>query len=179
MPAVTPIPTRYAGYLFRSRLEARWAVFFDALGIAWEYESDGYVLADGTHYLPDFWLPQVRMFAEVKPATLGDDLVEIGDEAMRKAIGLVEGTGRPLLILDGVPRVTNYWAIVPEEICGWTWEDVFLSEGHRYHLTEHRFYMSTGTTTARHHAAAADFGGDECPGVNAARAARFDRETTR
>ncbi len=23
------IPTEYAGYLFRSRLEARWAVFFD------------------------------------------------------------------------------------------------------------------------------------------------------
>lgn len=28
------IETRYKGYRFRSRLEARWAVFFDALGLS-------------------------------------------------------------------------------------------------------------------------------------------------
>jgi hypothetical protein len=32
---IVAIPTRYKGYHFRSRLEARWAVFFDALGIKW------------------------------------------------------------------------------------------------------------------------------------------------
>ena len=48
---------KFRGYLFRSRLEARWAVFFDALGIQWEYEPEGIVLSDGTHYLPDFYLP--------------------------------------------------------------------------------------------------------------------------
>jgi hypothetical protein len=36
------------------RLEARWAVFFDALGIRYEYEKE-FDLAC-THYLPDFWL---------------------------------------------------------------------------------------------------------------------------
>ncbi len=51
-----PINTQYKGYLFRSRLEARWAVFFDALGIEWEYEPEGYELQDGTRYLPDFLL---------------------------------------------------------------------------------------------------------------------------
>ena len=30
------IETKYKGFRFRSRLEARWAVFFDALGIEWE-----------------------------------------------------------------------------------------------------------------------------------------------
>lgn len=35
MGDITPIQTRYAGCLFRSRLEARWAVFFDHLGIRW------------------------------------------------------------------------------------------------------------------------------------------------
>lgn len=35
------IQTRYKGYHFRSRLEARWAVFFDTLGILWEYEKEG------------------------------------------------------------------------------------------------------------------------------------------
>lgn len=50
------IETVYNGYRFRSRLEARWAVFFDALGIRYEYEKEGYDL-DGVRYLPDFWLP--------------------------------------------------------------------------------------------------------------------------
>lgn len=31
MEQFTAIQTEYNGYLFRSRLEARWAVFFDAL----------------------------------------------------------------------------------------------------------------------------------------------------
>lgn len=35
------LTTRYAGCRFRSRLEARWAVFFDHLGIEWEYEPQG------------------------------------------------------------------------------------------------------------------------------------------
>ena len=50
------IETNYKGYRFRSRLEARWAVFFNALGIKWEYEPEGYVLDDGLCYLPDFKL---------------------------------------------------------------------------------------------------------------------------
>ena len=41
------VQTEYKGYLFRSRLEARWAVFFDTLGIQWEYEPEGIVLSDG------------------------------------------------------------------------------------------------------------------------------------
>ena len=48
------IETVYRGYRFRSRLEARWAVFFDAMDFDWEYEVEGFVLDDGTHYLPDF-----------------------------------------------------------------------------------------------------------------------------
>jgi hypothetical protein len=49
----------------RSRLEARWGVFFDTLGIPWEYEKEGYIL-EGTPYLPDFWLPEQDMFVEIK-----------------------------------------------------------------------------------------------------------------
>src|SRR5919202_524543 len=36
-----PIETWYNGTLFASLLEARWAVFFDAAGIPWEYEYLG------------------------------------------------------------------------------------------------------------------------------------------
>ena len=51
------IQTRYKGYHFRSRLEARYAVFFDALGIKWEYEKQGFDLRGIGPYLPDFWIP--------------------------------------------------------------------------------------------------------------------------
>ena len=56
MSEIKAIETRYKGYRFRSRLEARWAVFFDALGIKWEYEPEGFDF-DGERYLPDFFLP--------------------------------------------------------------------------------------------------------------------------
>src|SRR5690554_2014592 len=51
---IKAIQTRYKGYHFRSRLEARWAVFFDALGLEWEYEPEGFDLGNGVWYLPDF-----------------------------------------------------------------------------------------------------------------------------
>jgi len=53
------IETEYKGYKFRSRLEARWAVFFDACGIMWEYEPEGFELDNGMYYLPDFLLHNV------------------------------------------------------------------------------------------------------------------------
>lgn len=52
--AIKPIETIYNGYRFRSRLEARWAVFLDCLGVKYEYEPEGFELPDGTRYLPDF-----------------------------------------------------------------------------------------------------------------------------
>lgn len=63
-----PIETFYKGCKFRSRLEARWAVFFDSLKIIWEYEKEGFVMTTGETYLPDFWLPQLDCFFEVKGA---------------------------------------------------------------------------------------------------------------
>lgn len=55
---VHAIETHYAGCRFRSRIEARWAVFFDALRLRWEYEREGFQLSTGW-YLPDFWLPEI------------------------------------------------------------------------------------------------------------------------
>ncbi len=51
---IKAIQTQYKGYHFRSRLEAHWAVFFDALGLEWQYEPEGFDLGDGVYYLPDF-----------------------------------------------------------------------------------------------------------------------------
>jgi len=52
----TPIPaiqTEAFGCLFRSRLEARCAVFLEAMGLRWDYEPEGFELPSG-RYLPDF-----------------------------------------------------------------------------------------------------------------------------
>lgn len=60
---IKALETKYKGYRFRSRLEARWAVLFDALGLGWEYEPQGYDLGDGLGcYLPDFFLTQNRHY---------------------------------------------------------------------------------------------------------------------
>ena len=63
---IKAIPTEYNGYKFRSRLEARYAVFFDALSIKWEYEPEGYEIATGVWYLPDFFIPLFDCFIEIK-----------------------------------------------------------------------------------------------------------------
>ena len=67
LEVIKPIETVYNGYRFRSRLEARWAVFFDAAGIPYQYEPEGFELADRTKYLPDFYLPKLDIYCEVKP----------------------------------------------------------------------------------------------------------------
>lgn len=54
MNTIRPIETEWNGCLFRSRLEARWAVFLTALGVRWDYEPEGFVLEGGARYLPDF-----------------------------------------------------------------------------------------------------------------------------
>lgn len=66
---IRPIETSYAGVLFRSRVEAKWAVFFDHLGLLWEYEPQGWLVGlPAELYLPDFHLPQLGLYVEVKPA---------------------------------------------------------------------------------------------------------------
>lgn len=92
---VKAIPTQYAGHEFRSRLEARWAVFFDHLHISWDYEPEGYELPHG-RYLPDFYLPSIHggCWYEVKgqePTTHELDLA--GDLAIT--------TRQPVLIAWG------------------------------------------------------------------------------
>ncbi len=56
MTTIKAIPTKYAGHTFKSRLEARVAVFFDQLHLSWEYEPEGYDLPINGWYLPDFLL---------------------------------------------------------------------------------------------------------------------------
>lgn len=92
---IEAIPTEYKGYRFRSRLEAKWAVFFDALGIEWEYEPEAFALPGGGGYLPDFWLPTFDggVYVEVKPRGFGSE----------KACRFVAAIGRRVWLCDGEP----------------------------------------------------------------------------
>lgn len=113
MGNIKPIETEYKGYKFRSRLEARWAVFFDSMGIEWEYETEGYVLKDGTKYLPDFLLLHIQhedwhelvlpdypqeyksmCFVEVKGVMTDYDLKKVAMFAEEK----------PIILLGGIPK---------------------------------------------------------------------------
>lgn len=68
------IETNYSGILFRSRLEARWAMYFDLLGIDWIYEVEAFRLSSGEIYMPDFYLPPpINYFCEVKPYRQQDE----------------------------------------------------------------------------------------------------------
>ena len=86
MGEIKAIETVYNGYRFRSRLEARWAVFFDAMGIGYQYEPEGFILSNKQPYLPDFYLPTLGIYVEVKPAHLNfishpnDEEVTFGSE---------------------------------------------------------------------------------------------------
>lgn len=65
------IETVYRGVTFRSRLEAKWAAFFDLCQWKWEYEP-----IDLNGYIPDFILtfPNAPILVEVKPALYLKDL---------------------------------------------------------------------------------------------------------
>src|SRR4030042_1240986 len=60
-----PIPTDFDGYHFRSRKEARFATMFKALKLEYRYEEQGFDM-DGDRYLPDFFLPRLGLWVEVK-----------------------------------------------------------------------------------------------------------------
>lgn len=67
MDTIKSIDTVYKGYRFRSRLEARWAVYFDCMGIAYDYEPEGVEFENGVKYLPDFYLRDINTYVEIKP----------------------------------------------------------------------------------------------------------------
>lgn len=107
---IKPIETVYNGYRFRSRLEARWAVFFDAMKIKYQYESEGFKIDfcddESVYYLPDFYLPEFKCYVEVKGCdeSLFNDGFKIACAIDFNASPCSEG----LLILGDIPN--------PEEI---------------------------------------------------------------
>jgi hypothetical protein len=76
------------------------------MGIEWEYEKEGYETQLGW-YLPDFWLPGVDAFAEVKGSQ--HSCFEIS-----KCNSVSVNTGKSFVFLDGVPSLSPYVIIRPD-----------------------------------------------------------------
>lgn len=107
MVMIKAIETRYAGYRFRSRLEARWAVFFNVLEMDWEYEPQGYEVGTARgriKYLPDFWLEDSGQWAEVKGYLDTDGMVRL--HALASVIARCS-EGNDMVILGDIPRLNS------------------------------------------------------------------------
>lgn len=98
------LETWYNGFHFRSRTEARWAVFFDAAKIKYIHEPEAFTF-NGMNYLPDFYLPDEDMYVEVKPPREGFE------EELNKAITVMTGNKKILIILMDIPfnSECNVW----------------------------------------------------------------------
>ena len=94
-----PIQTFYKGYCFRSRLEARWAIFLDALNAKWSYEVEGFDV-DGIWYLPDFWVHDWNVWIEIKGKAASE-------EEHRKCELLARASGKSVLLVVGEPWSQN------------------------------------------------------------------------
>lgn len=123
--AIQPIQTRYHGYKFRSRLEARYAVYFDEMGIQWEYEPQGFVLTNGVCYLPDFYLPELRVWVEIKPNR------DIPYSDCQKVARFAHEKEEPCLLIVGTPGKQRMYLLdadIDPIFCYATTHEFYLSE---------------------------------------------------
>lgn len=127
-----PIETHYAGCRFRSRLEARYAVLFDKLDIRWMYEPQGFDIR-GTWYLADFYLPEHKLWVEVKGTDEGLDFPLLVNAAIPHWGLPLDPDGAPvpdasrvgfrLLVLGPIPHVRSdpgHFEHQPD-VPVWTW----------------------------------------------------------
>ncbi len=107
---IKAIPTTYAGVKFRSRLEARWAAFFDLIGWKWEYEP----------FDLDGWAPDFRVVAqkgspilvEVKPVSSGAEPQDVA-KIFQKCWSHYEN-GTAILLLGFELNDTHMgWNLIP------------------------------------------------------------------
>lgn len=105
---IKAIDTRYNNHLFRSRLEARYAVFFDELKVKWLYEYEGFELGNNDRYLPDFYLPDYGIYAEIKP-------IAFNYKEHSKCKRLANLTQRKVIELVGLPNNNLTTIIIPSQ----------------------------------------------------------------
>lgn len=183
------IQTRYKGYHFRSRLEARWAVFFDALGLEWEYEPEGFELSGGIRYLPDFRVTgtdtngdKMLYWFEVKPENHECTAKEAKKiSAFIGAGGGACGYAGGFFVVDGLPKVTKSYASLHDD--GPSWSHILWSHRRRpWHGTfedEPAGEIIASISGIKYHDGKhGDWLADYWAACNAARSARFEHGET-
>lgn len=128
MPPIKSIKTVYNDLLFRSRLEARWAVFFDTLDIAYSYEPEMIEVNwfGVNNYIPDFYLDDMVGYIEIKgPRPTDREIAKAAALVVREKIGVLILWGS---IYDHMKRESNnYGGILvepkPRSIAGVTVTD--------------------------------------------------------
>ncbi len=63
---IQAIPTTFRGIQYRSILESDWAQWLYERGFNTQYEKRKFKLERGIWYLPDFYIPEIKTFIEVK-----------------------------------------------------------------------------------------------------------------
>jgi len=115
---IEPKPTVYRGVKFRSRLEARWAVYFEFNPVIdfWKYEPKTLRLPErGWDYCPDFVIQYgsgFQSYVEVKPEIPTDSYLEILSEFIPKLSGCV-GHSLFLFLGDFFNQVPKVFAMTP------------------------------------------------------------------
>lgn len=172
---IRALSTRYAGVRFRSRAEARWALFFDAIGLSWQYEFDGFLIREGA-YLPDFWLPEVRLFFEVKGA-------QPTDEERAKCASLAKAAECDMLLAIGNPeeRFQLLWFDRDGEREGlYVWaRDTISATGFWLVAEDSANWIGPDKTKGRQTPRGPMLSGALEVAYEAARSARFERNTPR
>lgn len=95
----------YKNVLFRSRTEARWALFFDLIDRDnWIYEPDTFKLSNGELYLPDFKFSD-NIYVEIKPYVNMGDVYDnpIIEKTFFKAWQFAKDSGVTVILLSGIP----------------------------------------------------------------------------
>lgn len=136
---VKALPSRYADCEFRSRLEARWAALFDLYDIEWIYEPEGFE-TPSVNYLPDFYLPGLRCYVEVKPGP------KLFDQVAVEAIARAQDCD--FLILDSPTVECRYYPLYSRKSGGWEWIDMSWCGSIAYLKSrrngEYRFFVCCG-----------------------------------
>ncbi|MER6391280.1 hypothetical protein ABT236_22785 [Streptomyces sp. NPDC001523] len=127
--------TPYADRIFDSKTEARWAVFFDVLGVSWRPQprvqlkdcKGGWApngqrnvfVADS--YRPDFYLPDLGTWVEVKATDA--QLFERKEDHHRRSYPYRTAwdTGRPMLLLGDMMSPSMR---VPAPGTDWMWMEI-------------------------------------------------------
>ena len=120
---IKAIETEYDGHRFRSRIEARWAVFFNAIGLKYEYEIEGFQMGE-LRYLPDFYIPSLDRWFEIKGKPLSEAEIKKCEEFCRR----LDNENIKFSVLIGSPDTC---AVRAGEVFG-IWEYVWEWPSERY-----------------------------------------------